>query len=341
MGPVPDSSLTIAPAFYHVQLDLSGPFKAFSPINKRTTVKIWLVIYCCCATSAIFINVMDDYSATAFIQSFIRFSSRYGFPKKAFCDEGSQLLKGSKDMRLTFTDIKSRLYKERNIEFETCPVGAHNFNRKVERKIKEVNASLERNLQNDRLSMLKWETISSTIANAINDLPIAIGNLVDVENMDLLTPNRLLLGRNNCRSPSGDFIISEDPSMLLNQNAKIYDTWFESWLLNHVPKLMSQSKLFKHDRNLQVGDVVLFIYEGGIINIETLYLRHHHKCRNWQRWESQMCHNKDRNANENIVRETSRSVRNLVLITAVDDCDIMEELNKMARNVDMSLKIGL
>ena len=34
MGPVPDSSLTIAPAFYHTQLDLSGPYKAFSPHKK-------------------------------------------------------------------------------------------------------------------------------------------------------------------------------------------------------------------------------------------------------------------------------------------------------------------
>eukprot|EP00794_Sanderia_malayensis_P001062 gene1062-biopygen292 len=38
---------------------------------------------------------------------------------------------------------------------------------------------------------------------------------------------------------------------------------------------------------------------------------------------------KYRNANENVVRETSRSVRNLVLITAVDDSDIMEEISKI------------
>ena len=44
LGPVPDSSLTIAPAFYHTQLDLSGPYKAYSPRHKRTTVKIWLVV---------------------------------------------------------------------------------------------------------------------------------------------------------------------------------------------------------------------------------------------------------------------------------------------------------
>ena len=38
------------------------------------------------------------------------------------------------------------------------------------------------------------------IANKINDLPLALGNVVsDFETMDMLTPSRLRLGRNNNR----------------------------------------------------------------------------------------------------------------------------------------------
>ncbi|XP_066920590.1 uncharacterized protein [Clytia hemisphaerica] len=233
MGPLPEACITIAPSFYNTQFDLSVPYKAYSPLHKRSTIKVWLVVYCCCVTSAIFINVMDDYSSTAFIQSFTRFASRYGFPNQVYCDEGTQLVKGSKDMRFNFKDIQSKLHKD-HVTFQTCPVGAHNMNGKVERKIKEVNTSLEKTIQNERLSILQWETITAIISNSINDLPIAIGNVIDVENMDLLTPNRLLLGRNNDRSPTGDFIISSNPTKLLDQNSKIYDAWFESWLLNHV-----------------------------------------------------------------------------------------------------------
>ena len=129
---------------------------------------------------------------------------------------------------------------------------------KVERKIKEINASLQKTVHNERLSILQWETICSVISNSINDLPLAIGNVIDVENMDLLTPNRLLLGRNNNRSPTGNLLVSSDPSKLIKQSSKIYEIWFESWLLNHVPKLMHQSKWFHHERNLRSGDVVLF-----------------------------------------------------------------------------------
>lgn len=336
MGPVPESSLTVAPAFYHTQLDLSGPYKAFSPLHKRTTVKIWLVVYCCCSTSAVMINVMDDYTTASFVQSFIRFSSRYGFPKKVFIDEGSQLVKGVKDMKLCYSDIKSKLHKERNVEFQTCPVGAHNMNGKVERKIKEINASLERSIQNERLSILQWETVTAVIANSLNDLPLAVGNVIDVENMDLLTPNRLILGRNNDRSPSGQLVVSDNQTKTMKANSRIYEVWFESWLMNHVPKLMHQSKWFKHERNLQVGDVVLFTKIDSVISktytygmVKSVEIGDDGKVRRVTL--------KYQNQNEKVHRETTRSVRNLVLINSIDDSDIMFEISEMAKRVDDSI----
>eukprot|EP00794_Sanderia_malayensis_P002157 gene2157-biopygen1930 len=86
----------------------------------------------CVPVIAMFINVMDDYSSTAFIQSFTRFATRYGFPSKVFFDKESQLVKGAKDMRLNFNDIRSRLHKERKVYMQTCPLGAHNMNGNVE-----------------------------------------------------------------------------------------------------------------------------------------------------------------------------------------------------------------
>ena len=131
-------------------------------------------------------------------------------------------------MSLSYANIKSRLFKEQNVDFQTFPVDGHNFNGRVERKIKKVNMSLEKSINNQRLSILQWETMSAIIANTINNLPLAI--VTDCENMDLLTPSRLLLGRNNERGPSGEFVVSKTPT----QMTKDYDAWFESWLLNHV-----------------------------------------------------------------------------------------------------------
>ena len=328
MGPLPKTSFTIAPAFYSTQLDLSGPYKSYSPAHKRTTVKVWLVVYCCCSTSAVMINVMDDYSSPAFIQAFTRFSARHGFPKKVFCDEGSQLIKGTKDMTLSYTNIKSRLFKEQNVDFQTCPVGGHNVNGRVERKIKEVNLSLEKFINNQRLSILQWETMSAVIANTINNLPLAVGNVTDCENMDLLTPNRLLLGRNNERGPSGEFVVSKNPTQMIKENTKIYDAWFESWLVNHVPKLMKQTKWFRHE-NLHVGDVVLFKKVDSIISRNYTFGRVIDVIPGADGNVRQV-RVEYQNENEIGKRETTRSVRSLVLIHSIEDVNVEEEMFKMA-----------
>ena len=46
-----------------------------------------------------------------------------------------------------------------------------------------------------------------------------------------------------------------------------------------------------------------------------------------------------KNANENINRETYRSVRGLVIIHPVDECDFMTELGIMAKTVDLKSSV--
>ena len=102
---------------------------------------------------------------------------------------------------------------------------------KVERKIRHIKQSFSKTLQNERLSNIEWETLGIQVANAINNLPIAIGNVTqDLEDIDLLTPNRLLLGRNNNRSPVGPLKVSNDFKKIVENNNQIVNAWFTTWL---------------------------------------------------------------------------------------------------------------
>ena len=237
--PVSKVNLTIAPAFYISQVDLFGPYKSYSIVNKRATVNIWFLIFCCCTTGALSIKVMENYSTDAFILGFIRFACNFGYPKLLLPDEGSQLVKGCKEMELSFHDIRHRLNVEYGIEFEICPVGGHNMHGKVERKIQQAKVSMNKQFQNERLSVIQWKTLGDQIANCVNDLPLALKHVAgDLEQMDILTPNRLTLGRNNARSPSGPLYMTHAPSKRIARNAEIMPSWFEVWLISHVPKLM-------------------------------------------------------------------------------------------------------
>ena len=260
MGPVSRYNLTIAPAFYITQVDLAGPFLAYSHHHKRSTIKIWLVVFCCATTSTSCIKIMEDYSTTAFLQAFTRFSCEVGYPKILLSDEGSQLVKGCGTMRLKFWDIKIGLHKDVAVELEVCPVGGHNMHGRVERKIQEIKKSIEKTLLNKRLSVMQWETISASISNSINNMPLALRNRrSNLESMDLITPNRLRLGRNNERSPVGHLSVINDMNKTIKENENIFNAWFEIWLSCHVPKLMEQQKWYKSGLDLKEGDIVLFV----------------------------------------------------------------------------------
>ena len=155
MDPVSSHSLSIAPAFYATQVDLCGPFKEYYPHNRRTTIKIWLAVYCFMYTSTTLFKVMEDYSTIAFIQLFVRFSCEVDYPKFLSIDEESQLVKGCDSMKLTYINIKHKLHKDSVVECDTCPVGRHNYNGKVERRILQIKESFEKNIQNERLSVLQ------------------------------------------------------------------------------------------------------------------------------------------------------------------------------------------
>ena len=329
MGPVSTHNLTIAPAFHTSQVDLCGPFEAHSHHHKRTTIKIWMVVFCCATTSATCIKIMENYSASAFIQAFIRFSCTYGYPKLLLSDEGSQLVKGFETMELNFENIKKKLYKDVSVTYEKCPVGGHNMNGKVERQIREIKVSLEKRL-NSKLSIMQWETLAAEIGNSINNRPLALGNITsNFENMDLITPNRLLMGRNNERSPVGKMTVTSDPTRIFKSNNAIFDSWFENWLMSHVPKLMLQPKWFQSD-DIKEGDIILFLKAESSINstyqyglVDSIQQSKDGKIRKVKV--------KYKNANENTFRYTFRAVRELIVIHHVDEIGVMAELNNMAR----------
>jgi len=164
-------------------------------------------------------------------------------------------MKGCQHTKINFKDAQFRLHKDVAIEFKLCPVGGHNYNGKVEQKICEVKQSIEESLSNKCLSILQWETLSAEIANSINNLPLALQGIVsDFKSMDLITPNRLKLGRNNDRSPSGPLTVTRKFSKILEYNKLILNAWFDCWLINHVPKIIQQLKWFHQDQDTMVGD---------------------------------------------------------------------------------------
>ena len=101
-------------------MDLLGSLKSYHGLNKCSELKIWFIVFCCCNTGAIDIKVMENYTTSAFILGFKRFSSRVGYPKMLLPDQGSQLLKACSEMTLKFKDIQGKLNTEYGVDFQVC-----------------------------------------------------------------------------------------------------------------------------------------------------------------------------------------------------------------------------
>ena len=55
------------------------------------------------------IRVLEDYSTDSFVLGFIRFASRFGYPKYVLPDPGRQLVKGCESIKYSFSDTKQKL----------------------------------------------------------------------------------------------------------------------------------------------------------------------------------------------------------------------------------------
>ena len=123
--------------FFASRVDIFGPFSSYSSVNKRASIKVWFLIFCC-TTGGVDIRVLEDYSTDSFVLGFIRFASRFGYPKYVLPDPGSQLVKGCESVKYSFSDTNQKLSFEYGVDFTACPVGAHYVHGRVERKIREL-----------------------------------------------------------------------------------------------------------------------------------------------------------------------------------------------------------
>ena len=183
-----------------------------------------------------------------------------------------------------------------------------------------------------RLSIIEWETLGDQVANSINNLPIAIGNIVQgLENIDILTPNRLMLARNNDRCPIGTMTVTEDIGKIVKRNTDVFNTWFKCWLISYVPTLILQPKWYQSDRDPEIGDVILFLksekeferkYQYGIIT-DIKVSRVGKICQVEVEYQ---------NYSEKSKRPTNRGTREVVVIHPVEELGLLRQLNAWPEN---------
>ena len=339
LAKIHENRLTIAPPFYYTQVDLMGPFLARCEHSHRSTVKVWAAVFRDTSCGAVSAHAMSSYSTDSFVSAFIRFSVTRAYPAKIFIDAGSQLMKACNSMELNYTDIKSTLNGKYcvGIEYEVAPTAGHNYQGCVERSIAELKKLFSLTFDGMKLDVLNYETAFSYICNEINNLPICLGSRVsELGNLDLITPSRLLYGRNNRRAPVGACSL-ESPGRLLKQMDLVYESWWTVWakekLVDYIPQ---PSDFKKTGYQPKVGDICVFLQDRGeSINNET-----------WKLGRVTAAHASAdglvrsvtleyANASESKLRTTRRSVRRVAALFGEDEVFLVDKLNSAAKRADV------
>jgi hypothetical protein len=264
MSEHPSCRTIISPPFNSMMCDIAFGFKGSTFKNSRSTLKFYALVCVCLLTGAVNILLMEGLETQDLVAALERHSARHGVPSDVYVDCGTQLM-ALKHVRFSIRDADTQLYDSLGIRVHVSNAKAHSERGRVERKIRSLREMLERMgiKTANPMTSIQWETLFARLSSDLNDIPIARGDTSTVSNLglEILTPNRLLLGRNNARSLQGqgfDINSSKIPTSILERNRNVYKFWFQLFIDNIHMFTLKPDKWNSNGRLPVIDDVVLF-----------------------------------------------------------------------------------
>ncbi|KAL0101900.1 hypothetical protein PUN28_018452 [Cardiocondyla obscurior] len=110
MGQLSCARVIMARPFTNSGLDYAGPFSLKTWKGRAArTYKSYIAIFVCMATSAVHIELVTDYSSSAFIAAFKRFTGRRGICSTLYSDCGTNFVGANAELRRLFDSTSSEL----------------------------------------------------------------------------------------------------------------------------------------------------------------------------------------------------------------------------------------
>ena len=255
MGMLPPERLSPSPPFNYIVLDLFGPFHVRGEVNPRTTLKVWGVIFVCLSTRAVHIDLTQGYDTKSFIITFTRFASIRGYPEHVYADPGTQIQGAANEMQSLDLNKIGALSAKHGTTWSGGPADSPWYQGAAEALIKSTKNALNYSIGKSRLSPFELQTALYEVANLLNERPLGYMSPV-TEDISVITPNSLLLGRTLCANP-GDYAPAMNLADRVYLVESVVNDFWKHWTDHYAPTLVHQSKWLSEQRNLQNDDVVL------------------------------------------------------------------------------------
>ena len=212
--PLPEFRVQKSFPFSFTGVDFAGPLYL-----KGTGSKVWIVLFTCCSTRAVHLELVLNMTAEAFICSFRRFTSRRGIPSQMISDNGKTFVSANKmissilrepQVKDWFTDIRVKW----RFNLERAPWWGGFF----ERMVQSTKNCLKKVVGKARLSHDELTTVLAEVEATINSRPLMYVSLDDIE--EPLTPSHLLVGRRLSSLPDPSVDEDNDEDYVPNSTAE-------------------------------------------------------------------------------------------------------------------------
>ena len=275
MGMLKEQHLTVCPPWSYVSLDFCGPVKVCGEVQKRITMKGWILVYVDQSTRAVCLALTPGYSTADFLLKHDYFTTQKGVPKMITSDRGTQLVAGSvtianKDLPHVAYDWDRVVRENRCSTWKFVPIGCQ-FRNQTEAVVKILKKALLHALPTgSQLTYSEMETLLGRVEYSVNSRPLALAAVSNTsqqeEFLQPLTPNQLQLGRNTAEVPAMNFDPSNKFSRRLAYVESVHKEWWNRWVIEVLPTLIPCPKWKSQKRNFKVNDVVMLHYRGNLVD---------------------------------------------------------------------------
>lgn len=258
------------PPFTFTGVDHFGPIYI---TEGRKKLKVWGLLFVCMTSRAIHIELVERLLTSNTINALKRFMNIRGHVKKFFSDQGTSFTGSDNELKefmkiFDHDKVAKELAALRMSEWSTnCPAAPHqggSWERMVGLSKTVLNA-IKAMTCDHFPGRETLQTALTEVINVVNNRPLSHISIDPMEPTPL-TPNGLLLGRNNDTSLP---IKYEDQYNLKRghwlEAQVLADRWWHRWVQEIRPKMVRRTKWFddKDDPYLKVGDAVYMIDENA------------------------------------------------------------------------------
>ncbi|XP_044166607.1 uncharacterized protein LOC122950686 [Acropora millepora] len=270
---LPEFRLSQKPAFTYVGVDYVGSLYIKEP-NCSTTKKVYILLFTCCSTRAVHLELATDLSADVFIRCLRRFTARRGLPEIIVSDNAKTFKSAAKVLKKVFSypSVK-RFLLNRRISWKFNMDRAPWWGGFFERMIQNAKRSLRKTLRNAKLDYDELHTILVEVEGTLNSRPLTFVSSDDVE--EPLTPLHLIYGRGilslhdftrNREASLSQAVSSGDLPRRRKYMQLLLEHFSKRWSREYVAELRNLHRhKFRPERSISISDEdVVTLFEDNL-----------------------------------------------------------------------------